>query len=119
MTTQILEASVAKPGTKRSEYVRWFDEIGIEDVPLVGGKNASLGEMYRELAPQGVNLANGFAITADAYRYFSADADLDVRIRDFLAVWIRTTSKPAPARPARSGTPFWRRTCRGSGSRDR
>lgn len=39
--------------TKRvsSDYIRWFDEIGIDDIPSVGGKNASLGEMYRELAP--------------------------------------------------------------------
>jgi pyruvate, water dikinase len=50
-------------------YVRFFRQIGIEDVPLVGGKNASLGEMYRNLAPQGVNVPNGFAITADAYRH--------------------------------------------------
>ncbi len=56
MTTQILEASVAKPGTKRSEYVRWFDEIGIDDIPLVGGKNASLGEMCRELKGKGVKV---------------------------------------------------------------
>jgi pyruvate,water dikinase len=49
------------------DYVRWFEEIRIEDVPLVGGKNASLGEMYRELVPQGVEIPNGFAITAEAY----------------------------------------------------
>jgi pyruvate,water dikinase len=49
-------------------YIRLFEELGIDDVPLVGGKNASLGEMYRELAPQGVPVPNGFAITADAYR---------------------------------------------------
>lgn len=67
------------------DFVRWFDEIGIEDVPLVGGKNASLGEMYRELAPQGVNLANGFAITADAFRYFLQTTDLDITVRDLLA----------------------------------
>jgi len=48
-------------------YIRWFEEIKIEDIPLVGGKNASLGEMYRELAPQGVKLPNGFAVTAEAY----------------------------------------------------
>jgi pyruvate,water dikinase len=51
------------------KYVRFFEEIGIADVPLVGGKNASLGEMYRELGPQGVRVPNGFAITAEAYRY--------------------------------------------------
>src|SRR3974390_3272689 len=51
------------------KYVRWFSEIGIEDVPLVGGKNASLGEMYRSLTSTGVKVPNGFSITADAYRY--------------------------------------------------
>jgi pyruvate,water dikinase len=48
-------------------YIRWFSEIGANDVPLVGGKNASLGEMYRELAPRGVRVPNGFAVTAQAY----------------------------------------------------
>jgi len=52
-----------------ASYIRFFNEIGIEDVPLVGGKNASLGEMYRELTPQGVKVPNGFATTAAAYRY--------------------------------------------------
>src|ERR1700757_2915292 len=52
-----------------SGYVRFFAEIGIDDVPLVGGKNASLGEMYRNLTSQGVQVPNGFAITAEAYRY--------------------------------------------------
>ncbi|MBN4081999.1 LPS assembly protein LptD, partial [Beggiatoa alba] len=51
----------------QAKYVRWFNEIGINDVPLVGGKNASLGEMYRELSPLGVNVPNGFATTAAAY----------------------------------------------------
>ncbi|MCP3891286.1 MAG: hypothetical protein GY702_20840, partial [Desulfobulbaceae bacterium] len=49
------------------EYIRWFKDIALEDVPLVGGKNASLGEMYRELTPQGVKIPNGFATTAGAY----------------------------------------------------
>jgi pyruvate,water dikinase len=49
--------------------VRFFSEIGIDQVPLVGGKNASLGEMYRALTAQGVRVPNGFAITAAAYRY--------------------------------------------------
>jgi len=51
-----------------ARYVRWFEELRLEDVPLVGGKNASLGEMYRELTAQGVRVPNGFAITADAFR---------------------------------------------------
>jgi len=53
----------------RLTYVRFFEELGIEDVPLVGGKNASLGEMYRKLAGAGVRVPNGFAITAQAYRH--------------------------------------------------
>lgn len=54
-------------GTK---FVKWFREIGLADVGLVGGKNASLGELYRELTPGGIRVPNGFAITAEAYRYF-------------------------------------------------
>ncbi len=49
-------------------YIRRFNELGIADVPLVGGKNASLGEMYRTLSGQGVKVPNGFATTAQAYR---------------------------------------------------
>ena len=49
-------------------YVRWFKELSIGDVPLVGGKNASLGEMFRELVPLGVRVPNGFAVTAQAFR---------------------------------------------------
>lgn len=55
--------------TQQTNYIRWFNELTIEDVPLVGGKNASLGEMYRELNSQGVEIPNGFAVTAEAYRY--------------------------------------------------
>jgi pyruvate,water dikinase len=55
--------------SEQANYVRWFNELTIEDVPLVGGKNASLGEMYRELRPQGIQIPNGFAVTAEAYRY--------------------------------------------------
>jgi len=55
---------------KREEkFILWFNELGIEDVPLVGGKNASLGEMYRELTKKKINIPNGFAITAYAYNY--------------------------------------------------
>ena len=64
--------------------IRWFEEIGIEDIPMVGGKNASLGEMYRELASQGVRVPNGFAVTADAYRMFVQEAGLDRILKDIL-----------------------------------
>lgn len=52
-----------------AQFIRFFGEIGIADVPLVGGKNASLGEMYRLLTPKGILIPNGFAIIAEAYRY--------------------------------------------------
>ncbi|MDX8126375.1 phosphoenolpyruvate synthase [Methylomonas sp. OY6] len=58
-----------------NQYIRWFAELTINDIPLVGGKNASLGEMYRELATEGVMVPNGFAITAEAYRYMLDQAD--------------------------------------------
>ncbi|MDD5569411.1 MAG: phosphoenolpyruvate synthase [Candidatus Pacebacteria bacterium] len=54
----------------KKSNVLWFSEIRKEDVGLVGGKNASLGEMYSQLVPKGINIPNGFVITADGYRYF-------------------------------------------------
>jgi pyruvate,water dikinase len=50
-------------------FVRLFEELGMRDVALVGGKNASLGEMYRKLTRRGVRVPNGFAVTTEAYRY--------------------------------------------------
>ena len=65
--------------------ILWFDEVSINDIPLVGGKNASLGEMIRQLAPQGVNVPNGFATTAAAYRYFIAQAGLEPKLYQIFA----------------------------------
>ena len=56
--------------TESTSFIRWFRDLGLNDVPLVGGKNASLGELYRELAGAGVQVPDGFAITAGAYRDF-------------------------------------------------
>src|SRR5271157_6016576 len=67
-----------------SQYVRFFEEVGIADVPLVGGKNASLGEMYRELSGEGVRIPNGFATTADAYRYMLKQGGADEQLRGAL-----------------------------------
>ncbi|MEO1924321.1 MAG: phosphoenolpyruvate synthase, partial [Nautiliaceae bacterium] len=53
-----------------SSFIKWFKEIGIKDVEEVGGKNASLGEMYNHLTPLGVNVPNGFAVTAKAYNHY-------------------------------------------------
>ncbi len=64
--------------------ILWFDEIGIEDVPLVGGKNASLGEMHQKLTAQGVAVPNGYAITAYAYQYLLKEAGIEQAIRDTL-----------------------------------
>jgi len=52
------------------QYIRFFDELGLSDVTIVGGKNASLGEMYCHLTKKGVNIPNGFATTADAYWHY-------------------------------------------------
>ena len=52
------------------KYIKFFNEISLPDIPQVGGKNASLGEMYRDLAPKGINLPNGIATTAQSYYYF-------------------------------------------------
>ena len=70
--------------TTTQARIRWFEDIGIDDIPLVGGKNASLGEMYRELASRGVKVPNGFAITAEAYRSFLRETGLDQRITQIL-----------------------------------
>ncbi len=66
-------------------YVRFFSQIGIEDVAHVGGKNASLGEMYRELKGAGVLVPNGFAITAEAYRMVLEEAGAWPRLKEALA----------------------------------
>ncbi len=63
------------PDVQDYRFIRFFQDIRIEDVPLVGGKNAALGEMYRALTTQGVRIPNGFAITADAYRYLLDEAN--------------------------------------------
>jgi pyruvate,water dikinase len=66
-------------------YILWFDELGMNDVERVGGKNASLGEMISNLAGAGVSVPNGFATTAHAYREFLAHENLADRINQSLA----------------------------------
>ena len=70
--------------TSQAQFIRWFEEIRAEDIPFVGGKNASLGEMYQALTPQGVKIPNGFAITAEAYRHFLHEANIDSAIHEIL-----------------------------------
>ena len=74
-----------KQTEKGNKFILRFDEIGIEDVPYVGGKNASLGEMYRNLVPKGVHIPNGFAITAYAYRYLLKETWADKKIKEILS----------------------------------
>jgi pyruvate,water dikinase len=70
--------------SKIFKYIRFFQEISLSDVPLVGGKNASLGEMYRELTPKGVLVPDGFAVTADAYRYILDSAKARDKLHEIL-----------------------------------
>ena len=70
---------------KENMLVLWFDQIGIEDVRYVGGKNASLGEMYRLLTPRGISIPNGFAVTARAYRLFLERSGIIEQIRGILS----------------------------------
>jgi pyruvate,water dikinase len=67
-------------------YILWFDEIGLTDLPLVGGKNASLGEMRRELTKHQVNVPNGFALSVKAYEDFLEEG--------LVHEWDEVTSKP-------------------------
>ena len=62
----------------------WFNQLGIKDVPIVGGKNASLGEMYNNLVSLGVNIPNGFATTSEAYFYFLDQSGLTQQIDEIL-----------------------------------
>ena len=68
----------------KKDLILWFKEISIRDVPLVGGKNASLGEMFQKVASKGINVPDGFAITAAAYQYFIQKAGLLEKIKECL-----------------------------------
>lgn len=68
-----------------SQYIQWFEGLGMKDVDIVGGKNASLGEMISHLKPLGVSVPNGYATTAYAFNEFLEKNDLDQRIQTTLA----------------------------------
>ncbi len=68
-----------------SRFIKFFKELGIKDVPKVGGKNASLGEMYQKLGKYGIHVPNGFATTAVAYNFFMAKSGLKKSIKEALA----------------------------------
>ena len=70
---------------KEKALVLWFENVGMSDVALVGGKNASLGEMIQQLTPKGIDVPGGFATTAYAYRYFVQQAGLETKLRQLFA----------------------------------
>ena len=67
-----------------TQYIQWFKELGMNDVPVVGGKNASLGEMIANLANVGISVPDGFATTADAFREHLQASGLDAKINSCL-----------------------------------
>ncbi|MCF4101155.1 phosphoenolpyruvate synthase [Gillisia sp. M10.2A] len=72
-------------------FIKFFTQISISDIPLVGGKNASLGEMYNELSLEGVRVPNGFATTARAFWLFLRENELEDPLRSLLKELDRTT----------------------------
>ncbi|MFN6530750.1 phosphoenolpyruvate synthase [Nostoc sp. ChiSLP03a] len=82
--TTVSKSTLSLSAQERS-LILWFDEIGIADIPVVGGKNASLGEMIQQLTPKGINVPTGFATTAYAYRYFIQSAGLEAKLRKLFA----------------------------------
>ena len=67
-----------------SNHILFFNQISISDIAKVGGKNASLGEMYNQLNPKGIGIPNGFALTADAYRLFREQNNIEKKLNDLL-----------------------------------
>jgi len=67
-----------------SKYILFFNQISITDIGKVGGKNASLGEMYIQLNPIGINIPNGFAVTAEGYRLFRKTNNIEKQLEDLL-----------------------------------
>ena len=70
--------------SKDKKFILWFDEVNMKDVGFVGGKNASLGEMYQELTKKKINIPYGFAVTAYAYRYLLEKAGVEGHIKQAL-----------------------------------
>lgn len=69
---------------KQNDFILWFEEVGMKDIRVVGGKIASLGEMYSKLQPLGINVPNGFVVTTNAFRHFVQQAELEKHIHEIL-----------------------------------
>ncbi len=78
---------------KSSKYILWLSEISAQDLSLVGGKNASLGEMFSKLTKKGVNVPDGFAITTAAYRKFEKENRIDEQLKAILKKFVPTNIK--------------------------
>lgn len=81
----MLSTTATALNSKTKAFVLQFRDVGITDIPLVGGKNASLGEMLQQLTPKGISVPDGFATTAHAYRYFVEIAGLEAKLRRLFA----------------------------------
>jgi pyruvate, water dikinase len=88
MTGVLGHSSCATAEAKMARrYIRWFEDIGADDVASVGGKNASLGEMVRNLRCYDIKVPTGFATTAEGYRHFLVANNLGPVIASSLAGW--------------------------------
>jgi pyruvate,water dikinase len=88
--------------------VLWYNQLGMNDVDRVGGKNASLGEMITNLSGMGVSVPNGFATTADAFNLFLDQSGVNQRIYDLLdKTDIDDVSELAKAWPNRISSALW------------
>ena len=103
--------------TGQPSYVRWFSDLRLKDVPLVGGKNASLGELYSTLAEQGVRVSQGFALTAEAYREALTAADAWAELRLLLSGFDHRDLEALAERAAKARRIVYRATG-GSGLRE-
>ena len=98
-----LENQTKSSPERGRSYIKWFSEIGIKDVPLVGGKTASLGEMFRELVPKGVKVPDGFAITAQGTGTFCGKRAWTSLLLQNFATSTRMTSSSCKEPEPRSG----------------
>lgn len=92
---------MAQPRPRDQQFILWFHELRNTDVKLVGGKNASLGEMYSLLTPKGVRIPNGFAVTAAAYFHFLDSNGIRDQIKDILSTLDTTDMKNLAIRGAK------------------
>ena len=86
---------------KEEKNVLWFKEIGVQDVPLVGGKNASLGEMYNNLTRKGINVPDGFTLTARAYWHYLKFNGIDKKMKEIFSGFNRKSLRSLEATGAK------------------